>query len=237
MKGYESITKNFVMKRTPTIIRLDGRAFHTYVKHINPANDPSMVGQPFSHNLHYIMTNVVLHLAEEIQNVKIGYTQSDEITLLLTDWEELTTEQWFNGNIQKMTSVSAAIASVWFNKYWVEVFGQNKKLATFDSRVFNIPKEEVCNNFIWRQQDASRNSVQMLGHYHFSQKQMHGLNNSQVQDLLMLNKGINWNDVDTWKKRGSCIIKQDNGKWCVDENIPIFTQDRNYINQYVFGEE
>lgn len=102
---------------------------------------------------------------------------------------------------------------------------------------FNIPGEEVANYFIWRQNDASRNSVQMLGHYFFSQKQMHGKNNSQVQDMLMLEKQINWNDLDVWKKRGSCYRPKhddvNNVPPLLDNNIPIFSQQREYIETFL----
>lgn len=104
--------------------------------------------------------------------------------------------------------------------------------ATFDSRVFNIPKEEVCNCLIWRQQDATRNSVQGLGQKHFSQRQLEGKSCGQIQDMLMLEKGINWNDAPTKFKRGSCCIKTDDG-WKIDNEIPIFTQDRNYIEDRI----
>jgi tRNA(His) 5'-end guanylyltransferase len=110
----------------------------------------------------------------------------------------------------------------------------------FDARVYNLPKEEVTNYFLWRQQDASRNSIQMLGHYHFSQKEMHGKNNSQVQDMLMLQKGVNWNDLATWMKRGSCVIQDPTWsemssgmRYKIDDEIPIFTQYRNYIEQHL----
>ena len=97
--------------------------------------------------------------------------------------------------------------------------------------VMAIPRDEVTNYFIWRQQDTTRNSVQMLGRFHFSQKQMHGKNNSQVQDMLMLEKGVNWNDLETWKKRGTCFVLNQDGKVVLDDQTPIFTQERNYIDQ------
>ena len=99
----------------------------------------------------------------------------------------------------------------------------------FDSRAFTVPKEEVVNYFVWRQQDASRNSVQMLGQAHFSHKELQGKNNSQIQDMLMLKKGFNWNDLKTGYKRGWCIIQDSEGQWVKDEEIPIFTQARWYI--------
>ena len=133
-------------------------------------------------------------LANNIQNVKFGYTQSDEISLLLTDWNKLTTDQWFGGNIQKIVSVSAAIATAYFNHYFSVAMNlvttEIQNIAVFDSRVFNIPKEEVTNYFVWRQQDTTRNSINMLGQYHFSHKELQHKNVSQVQDMLMLEKQL-----------------------------------------------
>jgi tRNA(His) 5'-end guanylyltransferase len=179
----------------------------------------------------------------EVQTCQLAYTQSDEISLLLRDWDNLETQQWFGGNVQKMTSVSASIATAMFNNVYGKDIKQPESfqdLALFDARVYNLPKEEVTNYFIWRQQDATRNSIQMLGHYHFSQKEMHGKNNNQVQDMLMLQKGVNWNDLATWMKRGSCVIQDpywspvmSSPREVVDDFIPIFTQNRNYVERHL----
>ena len=120
------------------------------------------------------------------------------------------------------------------------------KGAMFDARVFNIPKEEVMNLLYWRQLDATRNSIQMVGQANFSHNQLHGKNCSNIQDMLMLEKGINWNDYPTHLKRGSCCIKKPfqinegteqkaiRNKWVIDTEIPIFTQDKDYINNLIF---
>ena len=174
------------------------------------------------------MTQTMAHLCESIQGAMIGYTQSDEITILLKDWQTFETQPWFGYKQSKMESVSASMASAQFNRLAAttlppEVHNRN---AVFDCRAFSVPMNDVNNCFLWRQQDASRNSVQMLGHENFSQKQMHGKNNSEVQDMLMLEKGINWNNLETWKRRGTCWI---DGK--LDFEIPIFSKDTNYINK------
>lgn len=227
MKKYEGISQNSLMQRTPVIIRLDGKAFHTFTKRINATNDSSLASAPFSEKLHWVMEQTTQALCDNIQNARIGYTQSDEISILLTDWKKLTTDQWFGGNVQKIASVAASMTTAYFNDSFKKAFPDINTLAFFDAHVSNLPKEEVVNYFIWRQQDASRNSVQMLGHYHFSQDQMHCKNVSQIQDMLMLGKAVNWNDLDTWKKRGSCCWPAD---WS-DNEIPIFTQDRDYIEK------
>jgi tRNA(His) guanylyltransferase len=235
MKMYEVVAQNDLMRRTPVIIRIDGKAFHTFtrcLKHI----DSTLVDTPFSGVMHSVMMYTTMQLVKNVQNCVLGYTQSDEISLLLRDYDTLETQPWFGNNVQKMTSISASIATAAFNYAFA---GHKQQLAfadmaMFDSRAYNLPKEEVTNYFIWRQQDASRNSVQMLGHFHFTQKQMHGKNNNQVQDMLMWEKAINWNDIPTWMKRGSCVVRSETGI-AYDEGIPIFTQDRSYIDRHVLS--
>jgi tRNA(His) 5'-end guanylyltransferase len=217
--NYENRTKQFLTRRVPTIIRLDGKAFHTYTKGLN---------KPFDDGLIADMQETTKFLCENVQGCKLGYTQSDEITLVLTDYDNLQTDAWFDYNVQKMTSVSASMATAKFNQLRVkreaDMFYRTKEtvltfvkelieedtfipLAFFDSRVFQIgEKEEVVNSLIWRQQDAERNSIQMLAQSLYSQKQLHGKNTSVLQDMCW-DKGQNWNDLDSSKKRGSLIIK------------------------------
>ncbi len=253
MKGYETTTQNVLLRRTPVIIRVDGKAFHTFTKKINHFNDVSMVIGPFSQKLHNAMTHTMLAMVSQIQNATFGYTQSDEISILLTDWTTLTTDQWFGANIQKITSISGAMAATYFNFFLKQEFNNDvfptcipaciPDIPLFDARVFNIPKEEVTNYFIWREGDATRNSINMLGQHHFSHKELQGKNLSQVQDMLMrLQLPINWNNLDSWKKRGVCVIPNLNkyssiSPYIIDENIPIFTQDRNYIEKLLLVEE
>jgi tRNA(His) guanylyltransferase len=235
MKDYEHVTRFYLTKRTPVILRFDGRAFHTYTKLFKKTGAQT----PFRSGLHQLMTDTAMVLCENIQGSMIAYTQSDEISILLKDWTTVDTDAWFSNNIIKMCSVGSSIATQAFNARVIDLAKdwQGDKTptptATFDCRAFNLPKEEVANYFIWRQQDATRNSVQMLGHHHFSPKQMHGKNNPQVQDMLMLEKGMNWNDLPTWCKRGSCIVRDDTGSWTVDKDIPVFTQDRDYIERHL----
>lgn len=233
MKAYEAIPQLQLMRRTPVIIRIDGKAFHTFTRCLRGL-DPSLADTPFSVVMHDVMMATTEALVKNVQTCVLGYTQSDEISLLLRNNDELETQPWFDNKVQKTVSISAAIATAAFNFEFNShrVPANFSELALFDSRVYNIPKEEVTNYFIWRQQDASRNSVQMLGRFHFSQKEMHGKNNTQVQDMLMLNKGVNWNDIPTWMKRGACVVRE---QWGVshDNQIPIFTQDRGYIDRHV----
>jgi tRNA(His) 5'-end guanylyltransferase len=232
MKCYEDVSKNRLTRRTPVIIRLDGKAFHTFTKR-KPIQDGRR-GDPFSVVMNDCMNATSIGLARRIQTAAFVYHQSDEISILLKDWENLNTEPWFDGQVQKIVSIAAAMASTMFNRVYglYEDIEDCSDIPLFDARVFNLPKEEVVNYFIWRQQDATRNSINMLAQYHFPHKELQGKNVSQVQDMMMEHKNINWNDLDTWKKRGTCIVDGDKG-WKIDRDIPIFTQDRDYIGQYV----
>jgi tRNA(His) guanylyltransferase len=233
MKNYEQVSSSKLMRRTPVIIRLDGKAFHTFTKQFNSDVDSSLIDNPFSHKLHVCMTETTKFLVENIQNARFGYTQSDEITILLTDWTNLNTDQWFNGSIQKIASVSASMATAKFNQM-IKQEVNLESLAFFDSRTFNLPISEVANNLLWRQQDATRNSIQMLGHYHFSQSQLYKKNTSEIQAMLLVEKDINWNNIETWKKRGTCVYKDPtSGEFIIDEEMPIITQDRNYIERFL----
>ena len=235
MKAYENISRNYLTRRIPAIIRLDGKAFHTFTK--------GMV-KPFDTVLTQAMQQTMKYLCENIQGCVLGYTQSDEITLVLTDYATIKTDAWFGYNIQKMASISASMATLAFN--FAVYMGKLNK-ALFDARVFSIPKEEVCNCLIWRQQDATRNSIEAVGQANFSQKQLHRKKCNEIQEMLWSEKGINWNDFPTESKRGSCCIKQQikafmddpqnpgqeiivtRKKWVIDREIPIFTQNRAYI--------
>lgn len=237
MKGYEDAFRFYLPKRLPLIVRVDGKAFHTFTRGLN---------RPFDNDFMDCMLYTANKLCEEIQGVKLAYWQSDEISLLVTDYDTLTTQAPFDKNIQKLISISASIATSSFNamtqsinssRFEYGIDNKFKSLGNFDSRAFILPKEEVCNYMLWRQQDASRNSINSVGQAHFSPKQLHGLNTDQVQDLLFKEKGINWNDLPVLEKRGACVIKSD-GVWIVDYNIPIFSQDRTYVNKFVYiGEE
>ena len=230
MKSYETVNKDLIMRRTPTIIRIDGKAFHTFTK-------KAKFDFPFSVQFHEMMRDTAIDLVSEIQCAQIAYFQSDEISILLNDWKNIYTEQWFRGNIQKMTSVSASIATASFNSKFIKSRNPDfletfRSFAMFDSRVFQLPEHEVNNYFIWRQQDASRNSVQMLGRSHFSHKELDRKSNDKVQEMLFEEHGVNWNDLESWKRRGSCVTRYGH-----DDDIPLFTQDRNYIPRYLGANE
>ena len=238
MKGYERVAKSNLMRRTPVIIRLDGKAFHTWTRVLQYL-DVSLETSPFSEMMHECMATTAFGLIANIQNAKLTYTQSDEISILLNDWKGLKTDQWFDGNIQKIVSISSSMATAYFNDCMrafneaaLDIDKQDLQHAFFDARVFNIPKEEVANYFVWRQQDATRNSINMLGQRYFSHKKLQHKNTDQVQEMLFSEHGINWNDIPTWQKRGYCSTL--NG---FDDDIPIFTQDRDYIERHLLSKE
>lgn len=219
MKKYEKANQTTLIKRVPVIIRVDGKAFHTYTKQFK--DDSAM--DPFNDIMHLMMINTMGDMVDAMQCAKFAYTQSDEISILLTDWDQLSTEMWFGGKIQKIVSVAASLATGHFNKY-AHRFNLEDQVALFDARVFQLPKEDVANYFIWRQKDATRNSVQMLGRHFFSHKNMQGKKNEEIQEMIFQEHGINWNDIAVWKRRGTSY-DQDG----FDNNIPIFTEDRAFI--------
>ena len=264
---YETVSKTKLTRRTPVIIRIDGKAFHTFTKDF---------ARPFDEVLIKTMQETTKYLCENIQGCVLGYTQSDEISLVLVDYKNVDTSAWFDYEVQKMCSIAASMATMAFNKFFkknVETFTQDcatayetqglcgkgttedklcsaywaalEKGAMFDARVFNIPKEEVANYIFWRQDDASKNSIQMAGQANFSHKELQGKSRSDIQDMLMLQKGINWNNYPVPQKRGTCVIKEyfakenpnkkgtptlERSRWVIDTNIPIFKGEaRDYI--------
>lgn len=200
MKRYEHTERRYLPRRTYTLLRLDGRAFHTYTRGMD---------RPFDIKLMAAMDKAAISLCEEIQGVKFAYVQSDEISLLLTDFEAHETEPWMGGNLQKLVSLSASIATASFNAARAEpqVGPLSRGLAHFDSRVWTIADpNEVANYFIWRQRDCVKNSITMVAQSHFTPAELNGLNSSQRQDALH-SVGVNWNDFPDGQKRGRVVSR------------------------------
>jgi len=236
---YEDAYRLHLPRRMPVIVRYDGKSFHSYTKSCKKPIDKDLVD---------CMNETAIYVCKNVQGCKLGYVQSDEVSLLITNYDKLETDCYFDNNIQKIVSVISAMASSHFTSISSKIFGQIK-LAQFDARAFVIPKEEVNNYFIFRQVDATRNSVQMLARTLYSHKQLDNKANSELQDLCM-KKGVNWNDCPTSQKRGRCIIKTktlkegknhltgestyfERSEWVVDNEIPIFSKDTSYINKYL----
>ena len=260
---YENIPKTKLMRRCPVIIRIDGRAFHTFTRGFN---------RPFDNVLSQSMKETTKYLCENIQGAVLGYTQSDEISILLTDYATLETDAWFNYEVQKICSIAASMATMAFNKSFIknaeefmtdcaasyemeglcgkgteeyklcEVYQKAiEKGAMFDARCFNIPKEEVTNYFYWRQLDAIRNSIQMVGQAYFPHNILQYKTCEDIKDMLYVKDEIVWELLPTYKQRGSCCIKQDyiyenilRKQWVIDNNIPLFKDERrDYIEVLV----
>ena len=240
--NYESRSRTFLTRRTPVIIRLDGKAFHTYTKGLD---------KPFDEGLIEDMQLTAKYLCENIQGAKCAYVQSDEISILLTDYETFDTDAWFNYSVQKMCSVSASLATSKFNQLRLAryfstderindcefpgyLYGDEisdwiieYKIANFDSRCFNIPKEEVSNCFVARQRDAVRNSIQMLAQSLYSHQELEKKNQTDLQEMCF-QKGHNWNDLSIGKKRGSFIVKNKSTErsfWEITEPPISFTDE------------
>lgn len=232
-ENYENRTRFALPRRSYTIIRIDGKAFHTYTRGLN---------RPFDDGLMEDMDLTAAYLCKNIMGAKFAFVQSDEISILLTDFEEIGTQAWFDNNIQKMCSVSASMATRAFNELRLRRLGENMRWAEFDSRVFQIPqRNEVENYFIWRQQDTVRNSISSVAQSMYSSKELHGKTTNMMQEMIF-KKGTNWNDLESQYKRGRIILKQFYFKeaeteksestmrshWVTCE-VPIFTQERDFL--------
>ena len=273
MKEYEKRNQYYLQKRTPVAIRVDGRSFHTFTKGFQ---------RPFDDMLIKTMQETAKYMCENIQGAKFAYVQSDEITIILTDYDTLETDCWFNYRTDKLCSIAASMATMIFNKIFKEKvenfieeggafslaqlnYNQMKtepylkaieKGAMFDARCFNIPKEEVTNLIYWRQLDATRNSIQMVGQANFSHKELQNKSCNDIQDMLHEQKGINWNDYPTVYKRGTACIKnrkiikyldefkvtaklidstKTENSWIIDTEMPILKgKDRAYVDDLVY---
>lgn len=246
-KSYEHASKSWLVPREPVILRVDGRAFHTFTRGMS---------KPFDQVLGRTMKRVMQALCEEIQNCVFGYTQSDEITLVLAIRDRVKTQPYLAGSIQKAVSLTASKATRYFNLFFREedtqgIYTKKYDLAEFDCRAFNIPEWDVINNLIWRQQDAVRNSIESAAQAVFSSTQIYKKNCSELQDMMLIEKGINWNNYSPYEKQGACCYRVEASetisytlkhtgetiaqevtrrKWTVDENMPIITQNRMWFS-------
>lgn len=242
MKALEGVTSHKLMRRVPVVMRLDGNHFHTLTRGFK---------KPFDDILIKTMQMTMEALCKNIQGCVFGYTQSDEITLILVDYQTFETSAWFDNRLEKICSVGASMASRFFNKFFIDNVGlamadpANKDVdfskytrrfftADFDCRAFNVPKEDVCNCVIWRQKDAERNSIQMLAQSMYKHKELMGISCKQLQNKMFTEKDVNWNDLPTPCKRGSACKKNEEGKWYIDYDMPILTEDRKYIEDLIY---
>ena len=249
MKSYEAVSKLYLMRRVPVIIRVDIRAGKSFVRGFE---------QPFDDVFKKAMVRTMEHVAKEIQGCVFSYTQSDEISFVLSDYKKLNSAAWFDYNVQKVASLAASEATFAFNKYFAEevhefinskdpIFISNEEIqmidvyeraidkgARFDGRCANYPKEEVANYIYWRQSDASRNSVAMAARAKFSHSQCDNKSSSQLQEMLFQEHGINWNNYPTQYKRGVCWTREKG----IDYEMPMLKgEDREYLEKLVYYQE
>lgn len=192
-ENYENRSKTFLTRRTPAILRIDGKAFHTYTRDLP---------KPFDDSLIRTISATMEYLCRNIQGAKLGYSQSDEISILITDYDNLETNAWFDYNTQKMSSVAASMATAYFNSLF-----HKDEFALFDARVFNIPKEEIVNYFIWRQKDWERNSLNMFARSFYSHRELMNKKREDIHEMLY-QKEQNWSYLSDVQKNGTTFIKE-----------------------------
>jgi tRNA(His) 5'-end guanylyltransferase len=225
---YEGRSKTFLARRTPVIIRIDGKAFHTFCKRFE---------RPYDHFLNTALNKVALHLCQNIQSVKFAERHFDEISLLLTDYDNFQTDAYFDYNVQKICSVAASMATAEFcrqlaktsfkprhNGDWIdkEYIGWEESWPCFDARCFNIPEAEVENYFWWRMLDGTRNSISMQAQSKFSHRELQGKNSNDMQEMLFQEHGINWGNLPQGQKVGFVFKKIDHkgSRVWVEEGSP-----------------
>lgn len=241
MKMYEK-SVDLVDSNLPVFVRLDGKAFHTWTK--QTFNTGAKFEKPFDNNLSNVFAQATIETCKEVGQVIMAYSQSDEVTFLLNGWQTIESQVYFGGKTPKIASVISSIFTAYFNDY----FGLDglQKLAFFDARVWNVPEFEIENIFRWRQQDAKRNSIQGLAQSLYSHKELNG-KSQKVQLQMCLDAGTDWNKLPNLQKWGFIVYKDyytiDTGDndtrrsyWMIDDEIPYFTEDKDYINDRIKGE-
>ena len=209
VKRYESVSKLLLTRRTPVIVRVDGKAFHTFTRGCN---------KPYDKDILKSMVYAANQTAKQMQGFKLAYIQSDEASFLLTDYDTLETGAWFDYELSKIVSITASLFTAYFNKYWQQTLSNKRgvgvneiqrikhlqKVALFDARAFNVPQDDWQNVFIWRQRDWERNSIQMLARSLFSYKELHGENTAGLHQLIQ-GAGKDWNELEDVFKYGAFI--------------------------------
>lgn len=194
---YENRTRYYLPRRTYTVIRVDGRAFHTYCRGLE---------KPFDLRLMEDVIETARYLCQKIAGARLAYAQSDEVSVLLTDFGRETSDAWFDGNVQKLASVSASLATAKFNQLRVDNTRLPGQLAAFDARAFTIPDPvEVANYLIWRQRDATKNSISLVARAYLSHRDVQGRTGNELQNILWSRHQVNWNDFDSRFKRGTLV--------------------------------
>lgn len=234
MKDYEQRAFRSLIRRIPLIIRVDGKSFSKWTKGLV---------RPFDDDLKECMSYTMYKLCSSIDGARFGYTQSDEISILVCDYRDILTQGWFDYRANKIESVVASMATAAFNHACLKIMPewyQKMGPALFDARAWSLPKEEISNYFLWRQKDCEKNSVSQVAQVHFSSGLLKNKTGNQRQDMLLLERNINWNNFPIKYKRGSAAYKvvievegSVRSKYVVDNSMPIITQDRNYVERWI----
>ena len=279
MKRYEKVTDQKLIRRMPVIIRLDGRSFHTFTKGFRKPFDDILINSMQQTAL-YLCENIqncvfAYTQSDEITLILVDYKKLNssawfdyEVQKMCSIVASMATMAFNNFFKEGITKENSAFTDEWLdngdfnpkykdeelNKLWITHKRASEKGAMFDCRCFNIPKEEATNLIYWRQLDASRNSIQMVGQANFSHKELQNKSCNQIQDMLMERKGINWNDLPIYQKRGSCCVRnnivistdgtteivqlrdssESENVWIIDKEIPIFKgEGREYIDKLI----
>lgn len=214
MKAYEETFRQSLPVRMPAVIRLDGKAFHSLTRECP---------RPLDERLRRCLVDAAQAILEEIPG-RMAYHQSDEVSVLLIDYNRFDTEQWFKGTVQKIVSVAASMMGVEFSSRW-------GKPGYFDARVFVVPERDIKNYFIWRQRDAMRNAVSMAAQAHFSPKQLHGKHSDEMIGMLG-DKGILFDQFPDWFRFGTVVRRRES-----TEAAPIFSKNPEYLSQFLTVEE
>lgn len=233
MKLYEAASRPVLPPRLPVILRIDGRAFHSFTRGME---------KPFDDGLMATMDRIGKAICNDASGAQIAYVQSDEISVLLHSYKRFASQPWFGNEVQKMVSVAASLAASTLS-------AEHQRLCSFDGRVFVLPESDVCNYFVWRQQDAMRNSVQMVARTLYSHKECEHKNQSALR-AMCLAKGVDWLAMPPRLTRGRCIVRRTyplrvegqaetttRSEWVVDDLLPVFSQQREYIEQHLTTED
>lgn len=196
MKSYEAVNNTRLLPNSPLFIRIDGKAFHTFTKHVE---------KPYSSNVIDAMTYAARKSSEHMQGFKLAYVQSDEATFMLTDYDTHESQGWFSYEVNKVVSIAASAFTAYFNQYWKEHVADDYKPAMFDARAFTVPEEDAPNAFIWRQRDWERNSVQMLARDSYSQKELHGKKVPDLLEMIEAKRGWSWEVLPSQLKYGTFV--------------------------------
>jgi tRNA(His) guanylyltransferase len=239
MKRYEAASDALLVPRTPLMVRLDGKGFSKYTKGLE---------KPMDEKLRLCMEYAAYELVDKVDGCRFAYVQSDEISLVLVDYSSRDSQPWFNYRVSKVLSIAASICTSAFIKAALTYMPEHltkRGFPNFDARAWNIPKEEVSNAILWRQQDATRNSIQSLGRAHFSHRQLNKKNTKEIQEMLFQEKGINYNRQPIYYRRGFSLYRMlckvegrsgvavDRKKIVCDLGMPIITRDRDHVENWL----